>query len=363
MSQPRSALKFDLFAADARRCKIESLGDPLQIIARHIDFAQLASLIDALHPRPDAARGGRPPYPTEVMVRVLILKRLYNLSDEQVEYQLLDRMSFQRFCGLSDSSNVPDRNTVWQFAQRIGVDGATAIFQGVELQLQRHGYIARGGQAIDATLVSAPIQHLSKEDKAQLEQGQVPQDWSPAKRRQKDLDATHTKKHGKRHHGYKLSISADIKHKFIRKIFTGTASEHDSTHFDEVLDEHNTSSDIYADRGYPSAQRSEMLKALGYREHIQRKAKAGQPLSECQKGRNKRIAKTRARVEHPFAQMRHMGGKFIRTIGQARATVTMTMMAACYNIKRLAKFLDDGVDAFYRNKPSKTEVRLQGANA
>jgi IS5 family transposase len=106
-----------------------------------------------------------------------------------------------------------------------------------------------------------------------------------------------------------------------------------------------------------------MLKALGYREHIQRKAKAGQPLSECQKGRNKRIAKTRARVEHPFAQMRHMGGKFIRTIGQARATVTMTMMAACYNIKRLAKFLDDGVDAFYRNKPSKTEVRLQGANA
>lgn len=86
MSQPRSALKFDLFAADARRCKIESLGDPLQIIARHIDFAHLAGLIDALYPRPDAARGGRPPYPTEVMVRVLILKRLYNLSDEQVEY-------------------------------------------------------------------------------------------------------------------------------------------------------------------------------------------------------------------------------------------------------------------------------------
>ena len=252
MSQPRSALKFDLFAADARRCKIESLGDPLQIIARHIDFAHLAGLIDALYPRPDAARGGRPPYPTEVMVRVLILKRLYNLSDEQVEYQLLDRMSFQRFCGLSDSANIPDRNTVWQFAQRIGVDGATAIFQGVDLQLQRHGYIARGGQAIDATLVLAPIQHLSKEDKAQLEQGQVPEDWSAAKRRQKDLDATHTKKHGKRHHGYKLSISVDIKHKFIRKIFTGTASEHDSTHFDEVLDEHHTSRAVYAARGYPS---------------------------------------------------------------------------------------------------------------
>ena len=48
MPQPRSALKFDLFAADARKRKIESLGDPLQIIARHIDFAHLAGLIDAL---------------------------------------------------------------------------------------------------------------------------------------------------------------------------------------------------------------------------------------------------------------------------------------------------------------------------
>ena len=106
-----------------------------------------------------------------------------------------------------------------------------------------------------------------------------------------------------------------------------------------------------------------MLKAMGHREHIQRKAKPGRPLSQCRKGRNKRIAKTRARVEHPFAQMRHMGGKFIRTIGQVRATAAMTMMAACYNLKRLAKFLDDGVDAFYKNKPSKTEVRLQGAYA
>ncbi len=82
----------------------------------------------------------------------------------------------------------------------------------------------------------------------------IPEDWSEAKRRQKDLHAAHTKKHGKRHHGYKLSISVDVRHKFIRKIVTGTASEHDSTHFDAVLDERNTSRDVYADKGYPSAQ-------------------------------------------------------------------------------------------------------------
>ena len=96
--------------------------------------------------------------------------------------------------------------------------------------------------------------------------------------------------------------------------------------------------------------------------HIQRKAKPNQPLSDCQKSRNQRIAKTRARVEHPFAQMRHMGGKIIRTIGQVRATVAMTMMATCYNLKRLARFLEDGVDAFFKAKPSKSQVCLQGAN-
>lgn len=178
MSHRRSAVKFDLFADDAHRRKIESLGDPLQIIARHIDFAHLAGLLDQLYPRPSGAKGGRSPYPTEVMVRVLILKRLYNLSDEQVEYQLLDRMSFQRFCQLSDSANVPDRNTVWQFQQRIGVDGAAAIFQGVDIQLQRHGYIARGGQAIDATWSQRPSSTSPKRTRPSKSQGQIPEDWS-----------------------------------------------------------------------------------------------------------------------------------------------------------------------------------------
>ncbi|SDP94173.1 Transposase domain, partial [Paracidovorax cattleyae] len=104
----------------------------------------------------------------EVMVRILVLKRLYNLSDEQMEYQLLDRASYQRFCLLQDAMNVPDRNTIWRFGERLGVDGATALFQGVDAQLQRHGYIARGGQAIDATLVPAPRQRLDRQEREAL---------------------------------------------------------------------------------------------------------------------------------------------------------------------------------------------------
>ncbi|ANG63104.1 hypothetical protein A8C75_11890 [Marinobacterium aestuarii] len=96
MKKPRSALKTDLFAADQHREKIDRLGDPLAEINLHIDFSALAAAVDQVAPRPVSSQGGRPPFPTETMVRILVLKRLYNLSDEQMEYQLLDRMSYQR---------------------------------------------------------------------------------------------------------------------------------------------------------------------------------------------------------------------------------------------------------------------------
>ncbi|THT94826.1 transposase, partial [Lampropedia puyangensis] len=161
--------------------------------------------------------------------------------------------------------------------------------------------------------------------------------------------------------GYKLSVSVDYKHGFIRGIATGTASEHDGHHFDDVLDMENTGKLVDTDKGYDSAQRREMLKALDFQDGIQRKAQKNKALSQCQKKRNERIAKRRAKVEHVFAGIRHMGGKFVRCIGMARASATMTLMAACYNLKRLASFLHRGVDSFYKAKPSKRQLRLQTA--
>jgi len=118
-----------------------------------------------------------------------------------------------------------------------------------------------GGQAIDAALLPAPVIHIGKTDRAKLGGGQQP-DWSEAKRRQKDLDAKHTKKHGKGFFGYKLSISVDHKHGFVRGVATGTASEHDGHHFDEVLDMNNTGRQVDIDKGCASVQRQEMLKTL-----------------------------------------------------------------------------------------------------
>lgn len=313
----RSAIKTDLFADLEHKAKIDALGDPLAEIDACIDFAALAAEVDRMAPRPVSSQGGRPPFPTEIMVRILVLKRLYNLSNAQLEYQLLDRMSFKRFCRLEHAVNIPDQTTIWVFENRIGEAGAKAIFDAVNAQLQKQGFIARGGQIIDATLIPAPRQHLSKEEKEIIDQGATPAAWSPAKRRQKDTDASWTKKHGKSHFGFKLSVNVDKRHKFIRKIVTDTACTHDSQHFEALIDPTNTSRDVDADRGYPSKERQAWLKANGYRDRIQRKGKRNKPLSEAQQRRNHGIAKVRARVEHVFAALEHMGGKLIRTIGQA----------------------------------------------
>lgn len=342
----RSAIKTDLFAEEHHRQKIDSLGDPLADIESHINFPALAAKVDAIAPRLVSPQGGRPPYPTETMVRILVLKRLYNLSDEQMEYQLLDRMSYKRFCGLANATNIPDRTTLWTFENRIGEAGAKALFDGVSSQLLKKGFIARGGQIIDATLVPAPKQHNSRGEKELIEQSATPAGWKPAKRRQKDIDATWTKKHGKSTFGYKLSINIDKKYKIIRKIETDTASTHDSQGFDTVFDTLNMNRDVYADRDYPSEARQAWLKENGFRNQIQRKGKRNKPLSECQQRRNHRIAKTRARVEHVFAAITQMGGKIIRTIGEKRASFAMTMMAACYNLKRLVYFRKAGIKAF-----------------
>src|SRR4051812_28371595 len=102
-------IKTSLFADQEREAKRNKLGDTLQMMKQHVNFAALAAEVNL----------AAPPFPTELMVRVLLIQQLFNLSDEQVEFQLLDRLSFQRFVGLRASSQIPDRTTIWTFKERL----------------------------------------------------------------------------------------------------------------------------------------------------------------------------------------------------------------------------------------------------
>ena len=139
----------DLFLARQRKAKLEGYVQTLAAIDALVDFTAMAAAVDAACPRADRKKGGRPPYPTEALVRMVFLQGLYNLSDEQCEYQVLDRLSFQRFCRLGGALNIPDARTIWSFRQRLaqGGLGGRAIFETLSQQLQQHGFIPRGAAA------------------------------------------------------------------------------------------------------------------------------------------------------------------------------------------------------------------------
>ena len=152
-----------------------------------------------------------------MILKALVLQALYNLSDDQAEYQLRDRLSFMRFLGLGLEYAVPDAKTLWLYREALAKAGAVEeLFDLFDGFLKDKGYLARGGQIIDASIVSAPKQHNSvtrtfgsRKENETIKDGKMPEDWKskPAKDRQKDKDARWTKKHERSYFGSR-TISA-----------------------------------------------------------------------------------------------------------------------------------------------------------
>jgi hypothetical protein len=90
---------------------------------------------------------GRKPIDVIVMLRVLVLQELYNISDEQIEYQGSDRMSFTRSLRLGIEDRVPDGTTLWLFREALGKAGLIEkLFKRFSRHLAAMGDIERGDQ-------------------------------------------------------------------------------------------------------------------------------------------------------------------------------------------------------------------------
>jgi IS5 family transposase len=268
---------------------------------------------------------------------MVFLQGLYNLSDEQCEHQVLDRLSFQRFCRLEGALNIPDARTLWSFRQRLAAGGlgGRAIFESLSQQLQRHGFIPRGGQIVDASIVQAPITQTNTREREALNKGQAPEGWSNKRLAHTDRDARWTHKHGKSYYGYKLHSNVDARYKLIRQMKVTAANADDGQQLPDVLQVANTRKRLLADRGYDSAANRQTLQRHGLADGIARRAKPGQTAKVRLKQRNKTINRTRARVEHVFAALSQQGGKCVRAMTLARNALAITLQCAAYNARRL----------------------------
>lgn len=338
-----------LFDMDERLTKLSLLGDPLVELNKMIDWEAFRGDIEKArekareHERKSAA--GAKPIDAVQMFKIMVLQQLNNLSDDRIEYQIRDRLSFMRFLRLNLEDRVPDAKTVWLFRETLKQQGmGEVLFKRFDEQLAARGLVAKGGQMIDATFVEVPKSRNSREDNAKLKAGEIPEDWlkeDPATvnmRRQKDTDARWTKKNQETHFGYKNHVNADAKNKLIRAYAVTAASVHDSQVFDELLD-HTTDNEgqkraAYADSAYRSKEQEERLQANEIESQVCEKGTRGKPLTEEQKASNRQKSKTRARVEHVFGAQAQMGGHVVRIIGIARARVKIAFMNLAYNMRR-----------------------------
>jgi len=329
-------LQSGFFDLQDRYKKLSKLGDPLERLNETIPWTEFRPTLSRVHNKPRKSKAGRKPYDTLLLFKILILQSLYNLSDEQMEYQIRDRLSFMRFLGLKMEEQVPDATTVWLYRERLVELGLLdALFKRFAEYLDAEGYQAKKGQIIDASIVEVPKQHNNRDENRRIKEGETPEDWSDAKRSQKDVQARWTKKHGKSYYGYKNHIGIDHKNKLIRQFTVTDASVHDSQALDEVVDPENSGADLWADSAYRSEETEAVLKAAGYLSQINFKGSRNKALTEWQQECNRTRSKVRVRVEHVFGfQHNSMGGKFIRTIGIARAGFKIGMMNLTYNLKR-----------------------------
>jgi len=320
--------------------KLTKLGDPLQKLNDFIDWDIFKPpLLQAIDTSVDPSKGGRPPFDKLMMFKALVLQGLYNLSDDQLEYQIVDRSSFKRFLEIKKSDKVPDSKTFWAFRELlIEKDVIQDMFRTFNELLDKAGVFANEGKMVDASFVEAPRQRNNREENKHIkETGTAPEKWKekPNKLRQKDIDARWTKKNFVTFYGYKNHIKADTKTKLIEEYAVTDASVHDSQVIEELLTEKDKGQHLYADSAYGGQEQEKVYKKKEVVNKVHEKGYRNNPLTEKQKADNYEKSKTRARVEHIFGFVENsMNGSIVRTIGMTRAKAKIGMMNLTYNINR-----------------------------
>jgi IS5 family transposase len=346
------------FDVDERLKELSAKGDHLERLNAIIDFELFRADLEQAVPRADRSRGGRPAFDHVFMFKVLVLQSSHSLSDERTEFLIKDRLSFMRFLGLGLADPVPDANTIWTFrealtrAQITGKPAIEVLFAHFDRALREAGFLAIGGQIIDASLVACPKHRNTDEERQAIKEGRIPEGWSekPAKLAQKDRDARWTVKWSKAKpaedgsprvdiavpvFGYKNHVGIDRRHGLIRSFAVTDAAQYDGALRPVLLDNANTASDVWADTAYRSKANEKHLADNGLRSRIHRKKPKGKPMPAHIARANGRKSKVRAAVEHVFAHQKGPMELVVRTIGLARARVKIGLANLVFNMKRM----------------------------
>jgi IS5 family transposase len=329
---------YGFFDQDIRLSKLSQLGDPLERLNKGVDFEIFRLILIEKLSKLSLGSGGRPPYDYVMMFKILILQRYYNLSDDQVEFQINDRLSFMRFLDLTIADDVPDSKTVWHFKEQlVDIELVESLFEVFILELEKLNLIINEGKIVDASFVETPRQRNSREDNATIKNGETPASFleNEHKLAQKDLDARWTKKNNINYYGYKNHVKVDSKSKIITGYLVTDASVHDSQVLDNLLDSKDEGQPLWADSAYTGENQEQIIEDKKMTNEVCEKGYKNKPLTQAQKDSNTEKSKTRSRVEHIFGFMEmSMNQMYLYCIGQKRTTAMIGLMNLTYNMFR-----------------------------
>lgn len=339
MKQYKRHRDYGFFDQDIRLSKLSQLGDPLERLNKGIDFEIFREILEQHLTKHAKGKGGRRAYDYVLMFKILILQRYYNLSDDQVEYQINDRMSFMRFLDLTIADDVPDSKTVWNFREQlVDLEIVGLLFDRFIKELEKLNLIINAGKIVDASFIEVPIQRNTKDENEEIKNGGTPASFedNPHKKSQKDVDARWTKKNNAVYFGYKSHVKIDAKSKLITGYLVTNASKHDSQVLDDLLDiSKDKGEDLYGDSAYGREPQLEIIQEKQMNNKVNEQGRKNNPLTDQQKESNKEKSKTRARVEHVFGFMEmSMNGMYLYAIGIKRIEAIVGLMNLTWNMFR-----------------------------
>lgn len=321
--------------------QLSKLGDPLERLDKYIDWKIFEEPLNKAFStnKKQGIKGGRPSFNKLILFKAILIQSLYNLSDDQLEYQILDRASFKRFLGIKKSDKVPDSKTFWHFRNQLETRGIVReLFNRFNTLLDQAGVLAHEGKILDASFVKVPKQRNNRDENQYIkETGEAPKNWDkkPAKKSQKDIDARWTKKNNTSYYGYKNHIKVDATTKIVENYIVTDASVHDSQVVQDLLTKSDAGQNLWADSAYGGKKQEEIYVQKKVNSKVHEKGSRNNPLTEEQIARNKVKSKTRVRVEHVFGFIENsMKKSFIRTIGIVRAETKIGLMNLTYNLCR-----------------------------
>ena len=283
-----------------------------------VPWTELVGLIEPFAPGGAGAKGGRPSFPVETMLRIHFLQQWFGLSDPAMEEALHDISLYCQFARLDPGGmRLPDESTILRFRHLLEEHNLSIqLMATINATLATKGLMLKTGTVVDATLVAAPSSTKNS-------------------RGERDPEMHQTKKGNQWHFGMKAHIGVDADSGLVHTVIGTAANVNDVTQGHGLL--HGEETVVFADAGYQGATKRPEATGVdwhvamrpGKRRALDKQTALGALLEQAEKLK----ASVRAKVEHPFRVVKcQFGFTKVRYKGLAKNTAQLITLFALSNL-------------------------------